>query len=303
MNAPRALRWTALTLTLGAVGCARGGHDAGPRVVVRGSDTLVQVAAAWAEAYAQVAPEVGVTAAGGGSGTGIAGLLDGTVDVATSSRELHADELKRLEARYGRVDVHVVGYDALALFVHPSNPTRSLSLSALREIWAEGGAIDTWSQVMPDARGRIVLVGRQNGSGTYDYFRGAVCGRDADGRGRELRGGISELNGSAEVVEKVASAPLALGYTGMGYKTEHVRWLPLARTATDAAVEPSRAAVRDGSYPLARALYVITAGTPRPEVEAFVAWTRSTTGQLFVADEGYVPLDVAPPGHDLEAAR
>lgn len=252
-------------------------------ITLRGSDTLVQVATAWAETYAGKAS---VSVSGGGSGTGIAGLIDGTVDVATSSRELKPQEREQIRRRRGAdVDEHVVGYDALALFVHRSNPLGSISMTTLRRIWCEGGDVTRWSRATSRLDGPIVLVGRQNSSGTYDYFREVVCGA----RG-EFKSGISELTGSSEVVEKVAGAPLALGYTGMGYKTDHVGWLAVAREDGSPAATPSIEGARTGAYPLARRLYLFTVGSLAPEVQAFVDWTVSAEGQRIVAEEGYVPV-------------
>lgn len=285
-------RGLVLVLGLGAVtSCSARARTAEVAISIRGSDTLVQVATAWAEAYGGKAGRVAVNASGGGSGTGIAGLIDGTVDVATSSREIKDDERRAVHARRGAdVTEHVIGYDALALYVNPANPVTSIRLSTLQQIWSEGGAITRWSQVTSALDGPIVLVGRQNSSGTYDYFREIVCGVNAQGIHREFRSGISELNGSSEVVEKVAGARLALGYTGMGYKNDRVHWLAVAKSDDAAAVAPSIASARSGDYPLARRLYLYTVGVPSPELRAFLEWTLSPEGQRLVAQEGYVPV-------------
>ncbi len=258
---------------------------------IKGSDTLVQVATGWAERYAVVEPRVAVDASGGGSGVGLAGLIEGTVDVATSSREIKPREREAI--RQGRgLEVHelFVGSDALAIFVHRDNPLTALSLFQLGELWAEDGTLTDWSQLTPALRGKVVLIGRQNSSGTYDYFREVVCGVGADGHGREFRGGVSELSGSSEVLEKIAGAPLALGYSGMGYRTDRVKWLGVSGKPGEAAVLPSAEGARTGDYPIARKLYVYTAGEPTPQLRAFLAWVSSDEGQEIVAREGYVPV-------------
>lgn len=258
---------------------------------MRGSDTLVQVATAWAEGYRSNTAGVAVNASGGGSGTGIAGLVDGTVDVATASREIKPQEREQIRKRRGReVNEHIVAYDALALYVHPANPVSSISLPVLSRVWSEGGDVVRWAQLTSQLDGPIVLIGRQNSSGTYDHFREIVCGETPDGKHREFRNGISELNGSSEVVEKVAGARLALGYTGMGYRTARVRWLGVSKDDRSPPVEPSIESARSGAYPIARRLYLYTAGAESPELEAFIAWTLSAAGQRIVADEGYVPV-------------
>lgn len=259
-------------------------------ITMKGSDTLVQVATGWAEVYRAATDTVDVSASGGGSGTGIAGLIDGTVDVATSSREMKGEERESIRAKRGaEVHEHVVGLDALAIFVHPSNPIEHISLAELQRIWAEGGDLRDWSALTPGKSGKIVLLGRQNSSGTYDHFREVVCGKTAEGVHREFRGGVSELNGSSEVVEKIAKAPQALGYTGMGFNTPRVKWLAVSIRPGEPAVTPSIESVNSGAYPIARKLYLYTVGEPTPELRALLDWTLSPAGQAIVAQEGYVP--------------
>jgi len=278
-----------MVLLLGACRGAQPNHS--HTIAVKGSDTLVQVATGWTQTYSAKPGRVRVSASGGGSGVGIAGLIDGTVDIATSSRELKPKERAELQARRGlEAHEHFIGSDALAIFVHPSNPLESISLTQLGELWAEDGTVKDWSQVAPGMKGPIVLIGRQNSSGTYDYFCEVVCAKGKDGKAREFRGGVSELSGSSEVLEKIAGAPLALGYSGMGYRTPHVKWLAVSRTDGAAAEHPTAEGARSGSYPIARKLYLYTAGQPSAEVTAFLEWVLSDEGQEVVAREGYVPV-------------
>ena len=278
-------------VVLALAGCGDGGGHAATSISIKGSDTIVQVATAWAEEYSASHPQIAITASGGGSGTGIAGLIDGTVGIATSSREIRPEEVAEVRRKRG-LDVreHVIGYDALAVFVHPGNPLDSISMEELQQIWAEDGTITRWSDLTPALSGRLVLIGRQNSSGTYDYFREVVCGKTAAKVAREFRGGVSELNGSSEVVEKIAKAPLALGYTGMGYKNPHVKWLAVSRRKGEPGVLPSIASAHSGAYPIARRLYLYTAGEPPAALRAFLDWTLSAAGQEIVGREGFVPL-------------
>ena len=282
----RLLRLVAVVLFVSSNSCSA--RNRGATLSLRGSDTLVQVATAGADRYAANVPSVSVNASGGGSGTGIAGLFDGTVDIATSSREMKEEERLRIrQLRNADVHEHVIGYDAIALYVHPTNPLRSITLEQLGEVWAEAGTLTDWSQLTAEMQGKFVLIGRQNSSGTYDYFRELVCGVRG-GHHREFRNGVSELSGSSEVVEKVAGAPLALGYTGMGYKNERVRWLAIETPS--GPVQPSLQTARDRTYPIARKLFLYTVGEPSAELRAFLAWTLSPEGQGIVAHEGYVPV-------------
>ena len=257
---------------------------------VKGSDTMVQLATAWAEAYRKVKPNVFINASGGGSGTGIAALQNNTTDICDASREIKKEEAEKVKSVTGQdIKEFVVAYDALAIYANPSNPVRDISIEELREIWSEGGTITQWEQVNPAIKGKIVLFGRQNNSGTYDYFREHVCGKK-DGKQREFRGGISELNGSSEVVENVAKTPLGLGYSGMGYKTPNVNWLKVSNKKGEPGMEPGIEVARAGKYPISRKLYLYTAGEPVGEIKAYIDWILSPEGQKIVEKEGFVPL-------------
>jgi phosphate transport system substrate-binding protein len=291
----RLVLWTTLAMTLMCACKKSGGGDQGTgknvEIRAKGSDTMIQLATAWAEAYRKVKPNVMVNANGGGSGTGIAALQNGTTDLCNASREIKPEEREKVKAATGQeVKEYVVAYDALAVYSNVANPIKEMSIDELREIWAEGGKIDSWEQVNPAFSGKIILFGRQNNSGTYDYFREHVCGKTAEKKQREFRPGISELNGSSEVVENVAKTPNGLGYSGMGYKTPNVNWLKVSNKKGEPAVEPGIEAARSGSYPIARKLYIYTAGEPTGDMKAFIDWILSPEGQKIVAHEGFVPL-------------
>lgn len=257
---------------------------------VKGSDTMIQLATAWAEAYHKVKPDVQIDPNGGGTGTGFAALQNNTCDICDASREIKADERAKTKEVTGKeTKEFVVAYDALAVYTNPKNRIKEISVPELREIWAEGGTTTSWDQVDPKLKGRIVLFGRQNNSGTYDYFREHICGKK-DGKQREFRPGISEMNGSSEVVENVAKTPLGIGYSGMGYKTDGVNWLKVSPKKGEPAIEPGIEVARNGKYPIARKLYLYTAGEPGPEVKAYIEWILSPAGQKVVEQEGFVPL-------------
>jgi phosphate transport system substrate-binding protein len=275
-----------------AAGGGAAPESAAKKVEIRmkGSDTMIQLATAWAEEYRKVKPNVFVNANGGGSGTGIAALQNNNTDLCNASREIKPDEREKVKAASGReVKEFVTAYDALAVYSNPKNPIKNISIEELRDIWAEGGTLQNWEQINPAFTGKIVLFGRQNNSGTYDYFREHICGKK-DGKQREFRGGISELNGSAEVIENVAKTPTGLGYSGMGYKTPNVNWLAVSAKKGEPGVEPGVDAARSGKYPIARKLYIYTAGEPTGEIKAFIDWILSDAGQKIVEKEGFVPL-------------
>jgi phosphate transport system substrate-binding protein len=279
----------AAAFALSLAGC---GKKASTAVTInqKGSDTLVQVAQAWSEAYKKVNPGAQVNVAGGGSGTGIAALINGTIDICNSSREMKAAEKEEIKKKFGKDAVEtVVGYDALAVYTNPANPLKEISIEELHGIYTEGGAIDNWEQIAPEFKGGITRASRQNSSGTYEYFREVICGKKADGKTyNEFKQGASELTGSSEVVEFVAKTPTAIGYSGMGYKNDKVNWLAVAKKKGDKAILPGHDAAKDGSYPIARKLYLYTIGEPTGEIKKYIEWIVSKDGQAVVEKEGFV---------------
>ncbi len=284
----------ALALAGGATGCSRPASDASRAVKVIqniGSDTMVNLAQAWAEEYAQVAPEVSVEVSGGGSGLGIAALLNGTADIANSSRRIEPEEKTRITERSGQEPREfLVGFDALSVYVHRNNPLEEISLEALHDIYAEGGPLDRWSQLgvpsIPGARtDRIIRVSRQNNSGTYHYFRDVVCGKNTD-----FKLGSLDMNGSKDVVELVSRTPAAIGYSGLGYQTDQVKMLRVARRRGQRGVLPSVTTTLDQSYPIARPMFMYTPGEPVEHVRRYLDWVFSPAGQKIVELTGYIPL-------------
>ena len=300
-SVPRSLgRCTAVLCAAGVAltaGCGRKAAGAGTEtpkggevtIQVKGSDTMVNLAQAWAEAYKKVRPEVEVEVFGGGSGVGIAALSRGTIDIATASRNMKDSEREQAKANTGKDPVGlVVGYDALAVYVHKDNPLDTITAGTLAGIFGEDGAIGKWSQLgvtIPKIRDqRIVRVSRQSSSGTYEFFREHVL------RKKDFKLGSLDMNGSKEVVELVAGAKTAIGYSGMGYATDQVKMLRVAAADGDTAFEPSVANTQTRRYPLARSLLVYTLGEPQGEVKAFIEWMLSAAGQRIVQESGYVPL-------------
>jgi phosphate transport system substrate-binding protein len=255
-----------------------------------GSDTMVNLAQAWAEAYSHINPGVSVEVSGGGSGIGVAALLNGTCDIANSSRKLEADETEKAKAKYGAApkEFHI-GYDALSIYVHPSNPLNEISMEQLGEIFREGGKVNKWSEVgatIPGGQDDIVRVSRQNNSGTYHYFREAVVGKKAD-----FKQGSRDMNGSKDVVDLVASTPTAIGYSGLGYRTDKVKVLKVSPKTGQPAVMPSITTTLDKSYPIARPMFMYTPPNPPPHVVKYIDWILAPAGQKVVVESGYVPLE------------
>ncbi len=278
-----------LIALVSATACGKG---AGDRKMIqnKGSDTLVNLAQAWAEEYQKVEPKVALAVSGGGSGTGIASLMNGTVDIANASREIKDKERETAKKNTGKEVVeHVVAYDALAVFVHKDNPIPNINKEQLACIYGENGTCAKWTDLnveVPGCAGQeIVRVSRQNNSGTYAYFRGWVLGKSQD-----FKLGSRDMQGSKDVVDLVEGTPCAIGYSGMGYKTDHVRALCVSAGEGQPCVEPTEATAADKSYPISRALYMYTLGEPEGEIAAYIKWVKSDAAQKIVERVGYAPI-------------
>lgn len=279
--------------------CGGEQQDKGPAhttIQVKGSDTMVNVAQAWAEEYKKVAPNVDVEVSGGGSGVGIAALERGAIDIATASRNMKPEEIEQAKRNTGQDPKEfIVGWDALAVYVHKDNPLEEIALEQLAQIFAEDGTMTRWSQLGVAIPGvtddEIVRVSRQSSSGTYEFFREHVLGK------KDFKLGSRDMNGSKEVVELVANTKTAIGYSGMGYATPEVKMLKLARTAGEPAVEPTVANTLDKSYALARSLQIYTLGEPQGEVQRYIAWILSEAGQRLLEENGYVPVAAGSHGN------
>ena len=253
----------------------------------KGSDTLVNVALAWAEAYQQVEPEVQVAVTGGGSGTGIASLINGTVDMANASRQIKEEERAQAEANGIEPVEHVVAGDAIAVVVHPSNPVQGLTIAQLSAIFS--GKTTNWRDVGGEDR-PIVLLSRESNSGTHVYFLEQVV-RQGDEDDRTLFSPDTLLMPSSEGISaEVRDNPNAIGYDGLGYVTDDQKVLGVAPADDEPYVMPIVETVKDGSYPIARGLYIYTAGEPQGAVAEYLNWILGPDGQAIVLELGFVPL-------------
>ncbi|MGE0454924.1 MAG: phosphate ABC transporter substrate-binding protein [Vicinamibacteria bacterium] len=272
--------------------CGGGGQGAKPRSTIiqnKGSDTMVNVAQVWAEEYGKLTPGIEIEVSGGGSGVGIAALMKGAVDIANASRDIKPAEAEQTQKNTGKAPAgFIVGFDALAVYVHKTNPLEEITLDQLTELYAEGGKVSRWSELGVTIPGvaddTIVRVSRQSSSGTYEFFREHALGN------RDFRMGSRDLSGSKEVVELVGGTPTAIGYSGMGYATPAVKMLRVAAKPGAPPVAPTIAGVHDKTYPLARSLHLYTLGEPQGAVKQYVDWILSDAGQKVVEGAGYVSV-------------
>lgn len=282
---------TATVDSASPAGSAAAADDKKESIQNIGSDTMVNLAQAWAEEYGKIAPNISIEVSGGGSGVGIAALINGTASIANASRKLEPEEVEKAKASTGKEPKEfLVGFDGLAIYVHKDNPINEITMEELAEIYKEGGKFNKWSDVgvksIPGAKSEeIVRVSRQNNSGTYHYFRETVIGKKND-----FKSGSLDMNGSKDVVALVAKTPGAIGYSGLGYATPDVKIVKVAKKKGDPGVLPSIATVHDKSYPISRPMFMYTPGEPSPGAKKYLDWVISDAGQKIVEKTGYVPL-------------
>jgi phosphate transport system substrate-binding protein len=252
----------------------------------KGSDTLVNLALAWAETYMEMHPEVRISVTGGGSGTGIAAMINGTVDIANASRAMKQEEVDAAQANGITPVEFVVARDAIAVVVHPSNPVDELTLRQISDIYT--GQKTNWSQVGGEDR-PIVLLSRESNSGTYVYFLEHVVRLGDEGSDLLFSPDTLLMPSSEGISAEVRQNPNAIGYDGLGYVTPDQKVVAVARDASGLYVLPSVETVNDGSYPISRPLYMYTAGEPAGEVKVYLDWVLSD-GQALVTEMGFVPI-------------
>jgi phosphate transport system substrate-binding protein len=293
MPAPRppTANGLAIALVLGLMfsGCSSDLADPGAdgqAIINKGSDTIVNLALAWAEAYHQVEPEVSISVTGGGSGTGIAALINGTVDLANASRQIKPEEREQAEAN-GIIPVEfVVARDAIAIIVNPSNPVEQLTIGQLSDIYR--GKIVNWSGVGGDDR-PIVKLSRETNSGTHVYFLEQVL-RRGDSEDKTLFSPDTLLLPSSEgITAEVRDNPNAIGYDGLGYVTSDVKVIAVAADLSGPFVLPSSETVNNGQYPIARDLYMYSADQPIGRVLDYLNWILGPEAQRIVSELGFVP--------------
>lgn len=261
-------------------------HEAGETIENKGSDTLVNLALAWAERYMDLNPDVRLSVTGGGSGTGIAALINGTVDIANASRQMKQEEIEAAEANGVSPVEFVVARDAIAVVVHLSNPVDELTFQQISDIYT--GKITNWREVGGADR-PIVVLSRESNSGTYVYFLENVVRMGREDSELLFSPGTLLMPSSEGITSEITQNPNAIGYDGLGYVTPEQKVVAVAREAGGPFVMPSVETVNDGSYPIARPLFMYTAGEPSGQIAAYLEWVRGE-GQELVPELGFVPL-------------
>lgn len=244
------------------------------KLTIQGSTTVLPIAQAAAEAYMDNNPDADITVRGGGSGTGVAALIDGATDIADASRPMKDKEIKTAREKGVNPVAHVVARDGIAVVVHPDNPINAISKEDIKKIYT--GEISRWDKI--GGKGTIVVVSRDAASGTFEAFNELALEK------AKLTDGALMLASNLEIARTVAQTPGAIGYIGLGYLTDDVKALKVD------GVMPSEATVNDATYPLARPLFMYTNGNPKGLAKTFIDYIMSEAGQQIVKEAGFVPV-------------
>lgn len=241
---------------------------------IQGSTTVLPIAQAAAESYMEKHPDADIMVRGGGSGTGIAALIDRACDIANSSRPMKTKEIKQAREKGVNPVGTVIAMDGIAVIVHPSNPINEISIEDLKKIYT--GKMTNWNAL--GGKGNIVAVSRDAASGTFEVFNEKVL------EGAKLTDGALMLASNLEVARAIEQTPGGIGYVGLGYLSDKVKVLKVN------GVTPSEETVQSGTYPLARPLYMYTNGNPSGIAKSFIEFILSTEGQTIVRDNGFLPV-------------
>jgi phosphate transport system substrate-binding protein len=251
-------------------------------IAIKGSDTMVILGQRWAENYMKSNPGITIQVTGGGSGTGIAALINNTTDICESSRPMKDKEKEDVKAKRSADAVETkVALDALAIYVNQKSDLEELTLPNLAKIYK--GEAKTWKDVRGKSTKPIVLYGRENNSGTYSFFKEHVL------ENKDFAANVQPLAGTAAVVAAVKGDEGGIGYGGIAY-SEGVKLLKLKKTDADTSIAPSLEVAQNGTYPLARFLFFYTAGEPAGSMKKFIDWVKSDAGQKIIEEVGYYPL-------------
>ncbi len=275
--------------------CQKKQDDKKTVISVKGSDTMVNLAQKWAEVYMQKNSKVSLQVTGGGSGTGIAALINGTTNIAIASRELKEDEIEIIKSNNKEPKEFKVALDGLAVIVNPNNKIDSLTIKQVGEIFI--GRIKNWEQIGGENK-KITLYGRENSSGTYEFFREHVLGKDPQGNTYDFDPSTQVLQGTSALGEAVAKDNSGIAYGGVGYFAlrNDVKILAIKKDENSIAILPSKNGkvnyedIWSHNYSISRYLYVYTIGEPLGEIKNFIDFILSEEGQKLVEQMEYIPL-------------
>ena len=281
-----------LMIAVALGGCGRSGGPAGragraQTIRMIGSTTVLPLGERWQEEFNKQHPEMDIAVSGGGSGTGIKALISGTAEIAMSSRDIKESEVE--QARAAGIDPveHTVAYDGIAVIVNPANPLKRISLPELSNTYS--GALRDWSALGTSGLGEIQLVSRDSASGTYEVFKEIAVTLGGAEKSRDYAPEALKQTSNQAIIMLVSRTKAAIGYVGLGYVDGSVKVLPVSVGEEGEGVLPALDTVRDGSYPIARKLYLYTNGEPAGPTKEFLDWIEGEDGQAVVGELGFVP--------------
>ncbi len=250
-------------------------------ITVKGSDTMVILAQRWAEKYMEKNPGVTIQVTGGGSGTGIAALINGSTEICNSSRPMKPSEREKLKARYNTLGVEVkTAKDGLSVYLNEKNNVKELSIEQVKDIYT--GKITNWKDV-GGMDSKIIVYGRENSSGTYVYFKDNVLG------GADFTAKMQSMPGTAAVVNAVVKDANAIGFGGAAY-AKGIKYASIKKDANSTAYQPTEENIKAGHYPITRFLFLYLRNKPTGELKEYIDWILSPEGQQLVAKVGYFPV-------------
>jgi phosphate transport system substrate-binding protein len=250
------------------------------RVTIKGSDTMVILVQRWTEVFPDKT-NVEFQVTGGGSGTGIAALINGTTDICSSSRPIKKDEVAQLEKKFGYKGLEIrVAMDGLAIYVHKSNPVKQLTMEQVKNIFT--GKVTNWKDVGGPNK-PILLYSRENNSGTYEFFKEHVLNK------QDFAASAQHMAGTAALINAVSKDPNGIGFGGAAY-AKNIKALPIAKDASSKAIAANVASIHTGEYPISRFLYFYLNRKPDGNVKKFIDWVISASGQKVVSEVGYYPI-------------
>jgi phosphate transport system substrate-binding protein len=250
------------------------------KITVKGSDTMVILSQKWAEIYMKKNPGTTIQVTGGGSGVGIAALINGSTDIANSSRPIKPAELEKIKAKYNKSSIQIAcAKDGLSVFLNKANPVNELTIDQLGAIFS--GKITNWKQVGgPDAK--IQLYGRESSSGTFEFFKEHVVKTDFSPT-------CQTLPGTAAIINAVKKDKFGIGYGGAAY-AEGVKDCKVKKDAKSKGVLPTAATIKNKTYPISRYLFMYLKEKPTGETKKFIDWILSAEGQKVIVEVGYYPV-------------
>jgi len=246
---------------------------------IKGSDTVLPLSQQEAESYIKTNPSANVTVTGGGSGVGISALLEGTTDIAQSSRKIKFDERQKLKAQDKTVKEVAIAYDAIAVIVHPENKVTNLTREQLEDIFT--GKTTNWKEV-GGADMKIIPYSRETSSGTYEFFKESVL------KNRNYINGIMSMPATGAIVQSISQTKGGIGYIGLAYLNKSVKAVHVSYDQGKTFVEPSVANAKNETYPIVRPLYYYYVSSSEAAVKPFIDYVLSPAGQQIVSQIGFI---------------